>query len=128
MIVQKLPIFGVWSSVTHLAKSPWKESPTTYLLVLEVTNCMTPFSSHLTPYSRASRKQLIIVTNEDYVPIIGSSSTQLQQSLSLHNVLHVSNLANNLIYIHRLAQDYNNILSFLLCLLVPCIWEEDFDC
>ncbi|RDY04886.1 hypothetical protein CR513_11341, partial [Mucuna pruriens] len=70
---------------------------------------MTSFFSHLTSYSRTSRKQLITVANGDHVPIIGSSNIQLQPSLSLYNVLHVPNLANNLISIHRLAQDLNCI-------------------
>ncbi|RDX87109.1 hypothetical protein CR513_31459, partial [Mucuna pruriens] len=54
-----------------------------------------------------SKKQLIAVANGDHVPIVGSGNIQLQSSLSLHNVLHVLKLANNLISIHRLIQDWN---------------------
>ncbi|RDX94508.1 hypothetical protein CR513_23097, partial [Mucuna pruriens] len=40
----------------------------------------------------------------DRVPIVGVDNAQLQSSLSIHNVLHVPKLANNLIFIHRLIR------------------------
>ncbi|RDX87094.1 hypothetical protein CR513_31476, partial [Mucuna pruriens] len=81
----------------------------TFILILDSGSIdhVTPFSSHMTSYSRASRKQIIIVANEDHVPVVGSGSIQLQPFLSLHNVLHVLNLANNLISIHRFTQNLN---------------------
>ncbi|RDX92752.1 hypothetical protein CR513_25079, partial [Mucuna pruriens] len=91
------------------------------ILILDsmTTNHMTSSSSHLTSYSRSSGKQIITVVNEDYAPIVGFGSIQLQPSLSLHNVLHVTNMANNLIFIHRLTQNFNSIdLAFGRTLLI----------
>ncbi|RDX66359.1 hypothetical protein CR513_54873, partial [Mucuna pruriens] len=52
-----------------------------------------------------SKRKLITVANGDHVPIVGSDNVLLHSSLSLHNVLHVPKLANNVISIHRLIQD-----------------------
>ncbi|RDX81221.1 hypothetical protein CR513_38131, partial [Mucuna pruriens] len=52
------------------------------------------------------------IANGDHVPIVGFGSIQLQFTLSLLNVFHVSNLTNNFISIHRLAQDLNCIVTF----------------
>ncbi|RDY02079.1 hypothetical protein CR513_14517, partial [Mucuna pruriens] len=48
----------------------------------------------------------------DHVPIAGSDNVQIHSSLSLHNVLHVPKLANNLISIHRLIQYWNCAVTF----------------
>ncbi|RDX93352.1 hypothetical protein CR513_24403, partial [Mucuna pruriens] len=73
---------------------------------------ITPFPSHFTSYLKVPKRQLITVANGDHVLIVGSSNVQLHSSLSLHNVLHVSKLANNLISIHRLIQDWNCAVIF----------------
>ncbi|RDY07905.1 hypothetical protein CR513_07930, partial [Mucuna pruriens] len=73
---------------------------------------MTPFPSYFTSYLEVSKEQLIIVTNGNHVPIVGSVNVQLQSSLSLHNILHVSKLANNLISIHRLIKNWNCAVAF----------------
>ncbi|RDY01438.1 hypothetical protein CR513_15232, partial [Mucuna pruriens] len=76
------------------------------------TDHTTPFPSYFTSYLKVSKEQLITVANGDHVPIVGSGNVQLQSSLSLHNVLHVPKLANNLISIHRLIQDWNCLVTF----------------
>ncbi|RDX64412.1 hypothetical protein CR513_57038, partial [Mucuna pruriens] len=63
---------------------------------------------------KVSKKKLITISNGDHVPIVRSSNVQLQSSLSLHNVLHVLKLANNLISIHRLIQDWNCAVTFFV--------------
>ncbi|RDX97468.1 hypothetical protein CR513_19755, partial [Mucuna pruriens] len=68
---------------------------------------MTPFPSHFISYLKVPKRQLITVVNGDHVPIVGSDNVQLHSSLSLNNVLYVPKLANNLISIHRLIQDWN---------------------
>ncbi|RDX99827.1 hypothetical protein CR513_17069, partial [Mucuna pruriens] len=78
-----------------------------WILDSRVTDHMTPFPPYFTSYLKVSKNQLIIVANGDHIPIVGSGIVQLQSSLSLHNVLHVPKLANNLISIHRLIQDWN---------------------
>ncbi|RDX88508.1 hypothetical protein CR513_29887, partial [Mucuna pruriens] len=57
---------------------------------------------------KVSKVHLITIANGDHVPIVGSDNS----SLSLHNVLHVSKLANNLISIHRFIQDWNCSVTF----------------
>ncbi|RDX81065.1 hypothetical protein CR513_38302, partial [Mucuna pruriens] len=71
------------------------------------TDHMTSFPSYFTSYLKVSKKQLITITNEDHVPIVGSSIS----SLSLH-ILHDPKLANNIISIHRLIQDWNCAVTF----------------
>ncbi|RDX98645.1 hypothetical protein CR513_18404, partial [Mucuna pruriens] len=83
-----------------------------WILNSGVTNQLTPFLSYFTSYFKVSKKQLITIANGDYVPIVGSSNVQLQSSLFLHNVFHVPKLANNLISIHRLIQDWNCAVTF----------------
>ncbi|RDX98200.1 hypothetical protein CR513_18909, partial [Mucuna pruriens] len=90
---------------------------------------MTPFPSYFTSYLKVSKKQLITVANGDHVPIAGFGNVQLHSSLSLHNVLHVPKLANNLISIHRLIQDWNCAVtfSFSLCYLGTYNGEDNND-
>ncbi|RDX67909.1 hypothetical protein CR513_53160, partial [Mucuna pruriens] len=76
------------------------------------TNHMTSFPSYFTSYLKESKKKLITVANGDHVPIAGSGNVQLHSSLSLYNVLHVPKLANYLICIHRLIQDWNYVVKF----------------
>ncbi|RDX81891.1 hypothetical protein CR513_37383, partial [Mucuna pruriens] len=83
-----------------------------WILDSRATNHMTPFSSYFTSYLKVSKKKLIIVVNGDHVSITGFGNIQLHSSLSLHNVLHVPKLANNLISIHRLKQDWNCAVTF----------------
>ncbi|RDX85688.1 hypothetical protein CR513_33085, partial [Mucuna pruriens] len=73
---------------------------------------MTLFPSYFTSYLKVSKKQLITVANGDHILIVVSSNIQIQSSLSLHNVLHVPKLANNLISIHRVIQDWNCAITF----------------
>ncbi|RDX88727.1 hypothetical protein CR513_29635, partial [Mucuna pruriens] len=77
----------------------------------KVIDHMILFPSYYTSYLKISKKQLIIVANGDHVPIVGSGNVQLQSSLSLHNILHVPRLANNLISIHMLIQDWNCLIT-----------------
>ncbi|RDY13595.1 hypothetical protein CR513_01460, partial [Mucuna pruriens] len=68
-----------------------------------------------------SKKQLITIANGDHVSIAGSTNVQLHFSLSLHNVLHIPKLANNLISIHRLIQDWNCAVTFFCS---HCVIQE----
>ncbi|RDY09213.1 hypothetical protein CR513_06454, partial [Mucuna pruriens] len=61
---------------------------------------------------KVSKDQLITVANGDHVSIVGFDNVQLLSSLSLHNVLHVPKLTNNIISIHRLIQDWNCSVTF----------------
>ncbi|RDX84621.1 hypothetical protein CR513_34307, partial [Mucuna pruriens] len=81
------------------------------LCALTMKNHITSFPSYFTSYLKVSKKKLIIVANGDHVPIIVSGNVQLQSSSSLHNVLHVLKLANNLISMHRLIQDWNCLVT-----------------
>ncbi|RDX93331.1 hypothetical protein CR513_24415, partial [Mucuna pruriens] len=74
---------------------------------LTMKDHMIPFPSYFTSYLKVCKKQLITVANGNHVPNVGSDNVQLQSSLSLHNVLHVPKLVNNLFSIHRLIQDWN---------------------
>ncbi|RDY14550.1 hypothetical protein CR513_00360, partial [Mucuna pruriens] len=73
---------------------------------------MTLFPSYFTSYLKVSKKKLIIVSNEDHASIARSGNVQLHSSLSLHNVLHVPKLVNNLISIYRIIQDWNCAVTF----------------
>ncbi|RDY10205.1 hypothetical protein CR513_05310, partial [Mucuna pruriens] len=73
-----------------------------WILDSRATYHMTLFPSYFISYRKVSKKQIITVANGDHVLIAGSGNVQLHSSLSLHNVLHVPKLANNLIFIHRL--------------------------
>ncbi|RDX62546.1 hypothetical protein CR513_59109, partial [Mucuna pruriens] len=86
---------------------------------------MTSFPSHFTSYLKVSKRQPITVANGDHVPISRSSNVQLHSSLSLHDVLHVPKLPNNLIFIHRLIQDWNCAVTFFHshCVTTP-IWKN----
>ncbi|RDX76965.1 hypothetical protein CR513_42985, partial [Mucuna pruriens] len=81
------------------------------ILDSRTTNHMTSFPSYFTSYLKVSKKQLITIANGDHVPIAESGNVQLHSFLSLHNVLHVPKLANNLISIHRL-KDWNWAMTF----------------
>ncbi|RDX67700.1 hypothetical protein CR513_53383, partial [Mucuna pruriens] len=83
-----------------------------WILDSRATDHMTTFPSHFASYLKVPKRQLINVTNGDHVPIVGSGNVSLHSSLSLHNVLHVPKLANNLIYIHRLIQYWNCAVTF----------------
>ncbi|RDX81124.1 hypothetical protein CR513_38237, partial [Mucuna pruriens] len=83
-----------------------------WILDSGATDHMTPFPSHFTSYLKVPKRQLITIANGDHVPIVGFDNIQLHSSLSLHNVLHVPKLANNLISINRLIQDWNCAVTF----------------
>ena len=83
-----------------------------WILDSGTTDHMTPFPSHFTSYSKAPKQQLITIANGDHAPIVEYDNVQFQSFLSLHNVLYVPKLANNLISIHRLIQDCNCVITF----------------
>ncbi|RDX67605.1 hypothetical protein CR513_53499, partial [Mucuna pruriens] len=83
-----------------------------WILDSGATDHMTSFPSHFTSYLKVPKRQPITVANEDHVPIVGYGNLQLHSSLSLHNVLQVPKLDNNLISIHRLKQDWNCAMTF----------------
>ncbi|RDX74028.1 hypothetical protein CR513_46271, partial [Mucuna pruriens] len=69
-----------------------------WILDSGATNHMTLFSSYFTSYLKVSKKSC--------------------SSLSLHNVIHVLKLANNLISIHRLIQDWNCAMIFFVLIML----------
>nr|KYP67889.1 hypothetical protein KK1_021504 [Cajanus cajan] len=72
------------------------------------TNHMALFPSLFASYSKINVKQFITIANGNTMPIIGSNSIQLEPSISLHNVLHVSKLAN----IQKLTTNLNCSVTF----------------
>ncbi|RDX65650.1 hypothetical protein CR513_55679, partial [Mucuna pruriens] len=84
------------------------------------TDHMTSFLLNFKSHLKLSKEQLIIIANGDHVPIVGFGKF----SLSLHNVLHVPKLANNLISIHRLIQDWNCFVTFFrsYCVIQELTW------
>ncbi|RDY07677.1 hypothetical protein CR513_08175, partial [Mucuna pruriens] len=98
--------------LTMNSKSSFNISSLHMILDYGATNHMTSFPSYFTSHLKESKKQLIAVANGDHVFIVGSGNVQLHSSLSPHNVLHVPKLANNPIFIHRLIQDWNYVVTF----------------
>ncbi|RDX79061.1 hypothetical protein CR513_40562, partial [Mucuna pruriens] len=78
-----------------------------WILDSKATDHMTLFPSYFTSYFKVFKNQLITIANGDHFSIVRFDNVQLQSSVSLHNVFHVPKLANNLISIHRLIQDWN---------------------
>ncbi|RDX72122.1 hypothetical protein CR513_48438, partial [Mucuna pruriens] len=99
----------MWVNQTTSNKENGVEHPSTSQLDQDIQ----AFSKEEMDYLRAllnstiPKRQLITIVNGDHVPIAGSGNVQLHSSLSLHNVIHVPKLANNLISINRLIQDWN---------------------
>nr|KYP44460.1 hypothetical protein KK1_034036 [Cajanus cajan] len=82
------------------------------ILDFGATDHMIPFFSLFASYSKTNTKQFITVANGNNVSIIGSNSIQLEHSIFLHNVLHVTKLANNLISIQKLTMNLNCLVTF----------------
>ncbi|RDX89245.1 hypothetical protein CR513_29054, partial [Mucuna pruriens] len=82
-------------------------------LILEM-NHMIMFSPDFISYSTLSVEQHIIVANEARVLIVGLGNIQLQPSLSLHNILHVPKLTNNLVNKIFFLQQVESLVSFNL--------------
>ncbi|RDX70558.1 hypothetical protein CR513_50187, partial [Mucuna pruriens] len=95
-----------------------------WILDSGATYHMTPFPSHFTSHLKVPKRQLITFANGDHVPIARSNNIQLHSSLSLHNVLHVPKLVNNLISIHRLIQDWICAVTFFSFSLTIGIAKE----
>ncbi|RDX87540.1 hypothetical protein CR513_30982, partial [Mucuna pruriens] len=77
-----------------------------WILDFGATVHMTPFPSYFTSYLKYPKSNLLSCS------YARSDNVQLHSSLSLYNVLHVPKLANNLISIHRLIQDWNYAVTF----------------
>ena len=73
---------------------------------------MTPHSSYFSSYTILTGNQHITVANGSHTPVTGCGNIQLQSSLHLNNVLHVSKLSNNLLSIHKITQDLNCGVTF----------------
>ena len=71
------------------------------------TDHMTPHSSYFSSYNA-----YITVANGSNTPITGRGNIYLQPSFPLKNVLHVPNLSNNLLSIHKITQDLNCAVTF----------------
>ncbi|RDY12087.1 hypothetical protein CR513_03164, partial [Mucuna pruriens] len=104
----------MWVNQTTSNKENGVEHPSTLQLDqnIQAFNHMTLFPSHFISYLKVPKRQLITIANGDHVLIAGSDNVQLHSSLSLHNVLHVPKLSNNLISINRLIQDWKFAMTF----------------
>jgi len=85
------------------------------------TDHMTPHSSYFSSYNTLSYNQHITVANGYNTPITGRGNIHLQPSFSLKNVLHVPNLSNNLLSIHKITQDLNCAVTFFLS---HCVFQD----
>ncbi|RDX97924.1 hypothetical protein CR513_19243, partial [Mucuna pruriens] len=80
-----------------------------WILDYGATDHMTSFPSYFTSYL----KKLITIANEDHVPIVGFVNAQLQSSLSLHNVLHVTTPIRKIcLPFNRQSQKLGQLLKF----------------
>jgi len=113
------------SIVSHLVHfSSWMVRISTYhplmltmLTMLGLVTLVLRIIWHLTPslfssYTTSPQKTHITVANGSYIPAIGRDNIQLQPSLQLNNVLHVSNLSHNLLSIPKLTEDLNCTVTF----------------
>src|ERR1044072_2621582 len=73
---------------------------------------MTPYISQLSSYFTLPAKHHITVANGSQTPVIGCGFVHLSSSLHLKHVLHVPELSNNLLSIHKLTQDLNCVVTF----------------
>nr|KYP42346.1 hypothetical protein KK1_036255 [Cajanus cajan] len=79
---------------------------------------MTPFRMIFESYIKRNREQLITVANGQGVPICGSRNIT---SIVLKDVLHVPQLANNLIYVQKLTKDLNYSVTFFS---THCVFQD----
>lgn len=72
---------------------------------------MTPFKEILTNYKETSQREIIAANNERMlVKYAGDSKLNLHGSeVSVENVLHVPNLAINLLSVHKIVSKGNTI-------------------
>nr|KYP73642.1 hypothetical protein KK1_006289 [Cajanus cajan] len=72
-------------------------------------------------YIKRNREQLITVTNGQGVPICGFGNIILESSIVLKDVLHVSQLVNNLIYVQKLTKYLNCSVTFFS---THCVFQD----
>jgi len=77
------------------------------------TDHMTPHSSCFSSYNALSCNQHITVVDGSNTPITGRGNIHLQPSFPLKNVLHVPNLSNNLLFIHKITLDLKCRASYI---------------
>nr|KYP73851.1 Retrovirus-related Pol polyprotein from transposon TNT 1-94 [Cajanus cajan] len=82
---------------------------------------MTPFRMIFKSYIQRNREQLITVANGQGVPICGSGNIILESSIVLKDVLHVPQLANNLISVQKLTKDLNCSVTFFS---THCVFQD----
>nr|KYP62781.1 hypothetical protein KK1_017332 [Cajanus cajan] len=82
---------------------------------------MTPFRMIFKSYIQRNREQLITVVNGQGVPICGSGNIISESSIVLNDVLHVPQLANNLISVQKLTKDLNCSVTFFS---TNCIFQN----
>nr|KYP41699.1 hypothetical protein KK1_036913 [Cajanus cajan] len=70
-----------------------------WILNSRATDHMTLFRVIFNSYFKRNREQLITVANGKGIPICGSGNIILESSIVLKDVLHVSQLANSLIFV-----------------------------
>nr|KYP43794.1 hypothetical protein KK1_034774 [Cajanus cajan] len=83
-----------------------------WIIDSSATDHMTPHSPYFSSYTTSSSNQHITIANGSHTPVIGCGNIQLQSSLLLKNVLHVPQLSNNLLSIHKITQDLNCAVTF----------------
>jgi len=88
------------------------------------TDHMTPHSSCFSSYNALSCNQHIPVVNGSNTPITGRGNIHLQPSFPLKNVLHVTNLSNNLLSIHKITQYLNCAVIFLFLIVFSRILPQ----
>nr|KYP72091.1 Retrovirus-related Pol polyprotein from transposon TNT 1-94 [Cajanus cajan] len=72
-------------------------------------------------YIKRNREQLITVANGQSVPIYCSGNIVLESSIVLKDVLHVPQLANNLISVQKLTKDLNCSVTFFS---THCVFQD----
>nr|KYP62605.1 Retrovirus-related Pol polyprotein from transposon TNT 1-94 [Cajanus cajan] len=92
-----------------------------WILDSGATDHMTPFRMIFKSYIQRNREQLITVANGQGVPICGSGNIILESSIVLKDVLHVPQLANNLISVQKLTKDLNCSVIFFS---THCVFQD----
>nr|KYP74001.1 Retrovirus-related Pol polyprotein from transposon TNT 1-94 [Cajanus cajan] len=92
-----------------------------WILDSGATDHMTPFRMIFKSYIQRNREQLITVANGQGVPICGSGNIILESSIVLKDVLHVPQLANNLISVQKLTKDLNCSVTFFS---THCVFQD----
>ncbi|KOM56062.1 hypothetical protein LR48_Vigan10g195400 [Vigna angularis] len=92
-----------------------------WILDSGATDHMTPCRVSFNSYDESSKEQLITVANGQGIPICGSGNIVLESSIILKGVLHVPQLANNLISVQKLTKDLNCSVIFFS---THCVFQD----